>query len=141
MSSVTFAEKTYSGEQAYHEMLVRAQARSPALLYILCKLFLGETVETKRQRVETRRIGHHDEEPLAYYFNDGSQDPLKYPSFMAEFVKEIFCGYTVRYSWDNGSASYTYGACYLYADPQFVRWLRSGVVEIDDELELATIKM
>lgn len=128
-------QKTYSGIQAYHEMLMRAQAYCPALLYVMCKLLLDADTKTKKDPNRPRsRVVHHggrdSTDPLRFYFNkDGRY------SRMNIFCDKIFDSQTVS---ECTMDDYGY-AKGLSADLQFVLWLKENRVTIDESKMLVTI--
>lgn len=136
MSDVT---KTYSGQQSYHEMLIRAQALSPVLTYLLCSLFLSTKIDTRLKMQQSTSIPLHDDKRWAertatfgVYFD---REPGS--SKMSRFIKEVFGGFTVEVGWSD-----THGHVqHLFADTPFVQWLQSGVVTMDESKLLVTINL
>lgn len=122
-------DKTYSGQKAYHEMLIRAQAMSPALTYVFCKLLLSIKVDPAQHRQRVRVLVSDP------YYNLFSR--TRDTCIMARFGKEIFNDFTV---WA-GAVDYQGTECYVAADTQFVEWLKTGVVVMDDEKQLVTITL
>lgn len=127
----TAETKTYSGQKAYHEMLVAAQALCPALTYLMCKLLLGCKIEGKQLAVSTEVI-HINQDAFSPYFH-------REPRYcrMSLFLEAIFHRHTVRTNWVSSDAERQK----IWADVQFVRWLQSGVVVLNDEDMLATITL
>lgn len=123
-------EKTYSGQQSYHEMLVRAQALSPALTFVLCTFLTKIPIDPKKLRVGISIKADNE------FFNLFAQNPDSCP--MARFVKEVFHNFTVTFGM-TGQMGMEYG---MGADVQFVQWLQGEeVVVIDQKKRLVTIKM
>lgn len=126
------AEKTYSGVQAYHEMLIRAQASCPALTYILCKYLLEAQIKKEKYVVKSAVISVGNPEHVEYF--DHSNERCS----MTRFVGEIFGkDKNVQLKWDDANGYRKQ----FQADIQLVRWLQSGVVHIDHEQMLVTIKL
>lgn len=124
------AVKTFSADQSFHEMLVRAQALSPVLTYIMCWFLLRPHDKQENPLVVRSILAPHNQ-PFFYSRFEG-----KYNSSMCGFLRHIFQGYVVHV----GSEDYHFNEFYfLYADVAFVHWLQSGVVTMDDKRQLLTI--
>ena len=124
--------KTYSGAQSYHEMLMRAQAQSPALTYAMCTLLLAIKIkpETVIQQSEEICLAGGTS-PICLYFHREPQH-----SKMHRFLEDVFRHYTV---WIISTDVYGNQKA-LCADTQFVQWLQAGAVTIDNERQLVTVK-
>ncbi len=133
------SDKTYSGVKAYHEMLVRAQALSPALTFAMATLISRIKIKTGEVYQETEVVNANGcDHKLRHHFRDVYPTPAneRCCTIMQSFLREIFHGYTVRATREHCGDS-----CCLIVETQFVRWLQSGVVEFHDGDMLVTIKI
>ncbi len=126
--------KTYSGQQAYHEMLVRAQALSPACTYVVCDLLLKIEIKPDVMQQRSRAINLSNQaESLLHLFS--LHNPFE--SRMALFLKAAFGGFNVLI----GFCDHLFAQQELVVDTQFLQWLQSDVVIVDDKSKLVTIKL
>lgn len=131
--------KTYSAQQSFHEMLIRAQALSPVLTFLLCNLLLKTKVDPQIRIQSSANIHLCREDrweqrarTFGVYF-----DLQPESSKMSKFIKEVFGGFTVSIGWGDSQGHHQH----LMADTPFVQWLQSGVVTVDDEKQLVTINL
>lgn len=127
-TTTTIAEKTYSGQQSYHEMLVRAQAYCPALLYFICKKLLGITIDPKRLVQKTEEFPMHEGIPEWTYFGKDYKSARIHKMMVAIFQEQTV---DVR--------GFGRDKSFFLADTSFVEYLKSGIVTLDDEKRLVTI--
>ena len=131
--------KTYSGEQSYHEMLIRAQALSPVLTYLLCDLLLRTKINPKVLVQATPSVELHDDGLYAdrirgfgVYFERNSES-----SKMSQFLRTVFGGFTIHIGWTDSVGHIQH----LLVDTPFVQWIQSGVVTMDESKQLVTINL
>lgn len=119
--------KTYSGTQAYHEMLIKAQALCPALTYALCSLLLK--AKEKAHTEHLYQVFVDPDHRFYHYFGYNDQT-----NTFGRFIKIVFHNLTVNTDEDRS-------AYIVFAHKQFVEWLKTGVVVLDDKAMLATVTL
>lgn len=124
--------KTYSGQMSYHQMLTRVQEFDPVLLYRICKLILEEDPDRDNLRdwFESKKFFRKDVYG-SLTDNHGGQ--------LERVIDEVFRNSTMHlgvWSTSCGDDDLSNNLCVRH---EFVRWLKSIELVLDDDLHLVTI--